>query len=226
MAEQKELWHGSREIVARPEYGKGKLHNDYGQGFYCTEHRELAMEWACAERKDGFANHYLLEMKGLSVLNLSTEPYTTLNWLAILVDNRRFALTSAVGQRGGAYLREYFLPDLSPFDIIIGWRADDSYFSFARAFLNNTISLEQLSYTMRLGELGEQVVLKSPGSFEKLHYLGYEPADGSIYYAKRRMRDETARAAYQARAAEDDLNGLYMRDILREGIRNDDRRIR
>ncbi|MBR2627880.1 MAG: DUF3990 domain-containing protein, partial [Peptococcaceae bacterium] len=40
---------------------------------------------------------------------------------------------------------------------MIGYRADDSYFSFANAFLNNTLSLRQLEKAMMLGKHGEQV---------------------------------------------------------------------
>ena len=36
------LYHGSDVIVGQPEYGKGKLNNDYGRGFYCTEDINLA----------------------------------------------------------------------------------------------------------------------------------------------------------------------------------------
>ena len=43
------IYHGSTEIVNSPLYGKGKVYNDYGQGFYCTEEIELAKEWACTE---------------------------------------------------------------------------------------------------------------------------------------------------------------------------------
>lgn len=32
-----ELWHGSQKIIETPQLGLGKAHNDYGQGFYCTE---------------------------------------------------------------------------------------------------------------------------------------------------------------------------------------------
>ena len=32
-----ELWHGSQKIVEVPQFGLGKVHNDYGQGFYCTK---------------------------------------------------------------------------------------------------------------------------------------------------------------------------------------------
>ena len=42
------LFHGSPVIVKEPSLEKGKPYNDYGRGFYCTEHVELAKEWACA----------------------------------------------------------------------------------------------------------------------------------------------------------------------------------
>ena len=34
--------------------------------------------------------------------------------------------------------------DISEYDLIIGYRADDSYFRFAEDFLNNSISVEKL----------------------------------------------------------------------------------
>lgn len=41
------LYHGSEKILEKPVYGFGRTDNDYGRGFYCTEDRELAKEWAC-----------------------------------------------------------------------------------------------------------------------------------------------------------------------------------
>ena len=49
------LYHGSANIIEKPEFRLGNAKNDYGLGFYCTEHIELAKEWACAENLDGFA---------------------------------------------------------------------------------------------------------------------------------------------------------------------------
>ena len=31
------IYHGSSLILEKPIFGKGKVHNDYGRGFYCTE---------------------------------------------------------------------------------------------------------------------------------------------------------------------------------------------
>lgn len=75
------LYHGSPEIIQTPVFGKGKSYNDYGNGFYCTEHLELAKEWACTENTDGYANKYEFDTDGLSILNLSSDEYTILHWL-------------------------------------------------------------------------------------------------------------------------------------------------
>lgn len=220
------LYHGSPEIIEKPVFGKGKINNDYGRGFYCTEHIDLAKEWACTEGKNGYANRYEIDTTGLSVLNLSSENYTILNWLAILMYNRKGRLQTPIAKTGRNYLIENFLPDYKGYDMIVGYRADDSYFSFARSFVMNTISLKQLGNAMRLGKLGEQYVLKSEKAFEAIRFVDYTIADNSIYYAKKKARDDEARAAYYKELENDDMNGLFMRDIIREEIKPDDPRLR
>lgn len=220
------LYHGSSEIIQTPVFGKGKSYNDYGKGFYCTEHLELAKEWSCTENTDGYVNKYELDTADLSILNLSSDKFTILHWLALLMNYREFRISTPVMKRGADWLKEHFLIDLTPYDAVIGYRADDSYFSFARAFVNNEISLKQLSYAMHLGKPGEQFVLKSPAAFEKLLFCSYEIADNTVYYAKRKPRDEEARSAFRAELEKDDMDGLYMRDIIREEVKADDPRLR
>lgn len=221
---RKVIYHGSSDIIKIPKYGYGKSYNDYGIGFYCTEHIELAREWACSEKMDGFVNEYSLDLNDLNILNLNE--YTILHWLALLVDNRKFHISSPIMKRSMDYLKEKFLLDISSYDVIIGYRADDSYFAFAKAFLNNTISYKQLSNAMYLGKLGEQVVLKSEKSFNKIKFTNYEHVDNKIYYPKRKRRDELARLAYQKELEKDVLDGLYMRDIIREEVTSGDERLR
>ena len=78
---------------------------------------------------------------------------------------------------------------------------------------------------MYLGELGEQIVLHSEAAFERIHFEGFEPANGSIYYPKRKQRDESARLRYRQLAMQLDLDGIYMRDILRGKIKPGDIRL-
>ena len=220
------LYHGSAEIIEKPEFGKGKPYNDYGIGFYCTEHVELAKEWACSTLKDGYVNKYEFNAKGLTILDLSEEEYSVLNWLAILMENRRIILTAPLAKRGRDYILENFLPDYRSYDIIKGYRADDSYFAFVRAFVNSQISVRQLKAAMSLGDLGEQIVLKSKLAFERIEYAGSESVDASIYFPRRKERDRLAKTAYQRESSDFDTEGLYIRDIITRGIKNGDKILR
>ena len=223
---EKELYHGSSNIIEKPEFGKGNPKNDYGLGFYCTEHIELAKEWACAGDKDGFSNRYHIDTENLDVCNLSSSRYHILNWLAVLLENRTFVLSQRIALETREYIMETFMPGYKDADIIIGYRADDSYFSFANAFLNNSISLEQLGKAMYLGRLGEQFVLKSRRAFDRLKFIDAEPAENEIYFPKRNYRDRKAREDFQKeKAAAGILDAVYAIDILRARWRNDDERL-
>lgn len=220
------LYHGSSEIIEKPIFGKGKAYNDYGRGFYCTENFELAKEWAYTEGIDGYANQYEIETDGLKILNLSSGEYTVLHWLALLMTYRKLRLSTPVMRRGAEWLKEHFLVNIEDYDAIIGYRADDSYFSFARAFVSNEISLGQLSHAMKLGKLGEQFVLKSREAFEAIQFVSYVASDNTIYYARRKARDDAARAAFFAELERDDMDGIYIRDLIRGEVKADDPRLR
>ena len=220
------LYHGSVNMIEEPEFGVGNSKNDYGQGFYCTEHIELAKEWACAENRDGFANEYELETDGLIIMNLSDARYHILNWLAILLENRTFVIERGLALTAKDYNLSEFLPEYKNADVIRGYRADDSYFSFASAFLNNTITLEQLGKAMKLGKLGEQVVLKSKRSFAQLKYSRAILADNQIYYPKKAARDRSARESFREERMNTVLEGIYVIDIVRNNWKNDDPRLR
>jgi hypothetical protein len=213
--------------VKYPELGKGKPYNDYGQGFYCTISLDLAKEWACPIQKDGFANKYTFNTEGLVLLNLSDYSYHILNWLALLLKNRTFDLSSALALQAREYIIQTFMPDMEGKDFIIGYRADDSYFSFAEDFVSGALSLSDLDEAMRLGALGEQVVLISLKAFKQISFEGYEVANYQEYHIKRMSRDNIARQAYKSKKKDlKTLKGdLFVLDILREEMKNDDPRI-
>ena len=220
------LYHGSENIIEKPVYGKGAHYNDYGKGFYCTENIELAKEWACAKQKNGYANIYDLDLSELNVLNLNSGSYNILNWLAILADNRTYWQNGSIAEPAKNYIKENFLPDISTYDVIIGYRADDSYFSFAQDFVSGVISLQKLAQAMRLGKLGEQIVLKSPKAFAQIQFAGYENADAEEYYIKKNEREREARRQYRHNKKEKaDVNELFILDIMREEIKNGDARL-
>lgn len=220
------IYHGSQSEISSPVFGLGKPYNDYGLGFYCTENIELAKEWACAVGKDGFANKYELNMEGLSVLYLNDKQYHILNWISILLENRTFNISEGISMRAKQYILEHFLPDYKTYDVIIGYRADDSYFSYASDFIENTLSLENLRTAMKLGKLGEQVVLISPKAFDALTFVGSVPASAKEYFEKYKDRDRKARSEYRELKKESNPEeGVYVMDIIRQKWENNDARL-
>ena len=215
------IFHGSEKIIEHPMWGEGRKNNDFGIGFYCTESLELAKEWAVSSLHDGFANKYTLDTKHLNILNLNSSAYTILNWIAVLVEHRLFSITTPVARRAKNYLIEKFSINVNAFDIITGYRADDSYFDYAESFINNAISVEQLAQAMKLGKLGEQIVIKSKYAFTKLKYEGFEVAEQGKYYVHRKSRNDEANRQY-FEMLDKESDGLYIQDIIRGGITNDD----
>lgn len=220
------IYHGSIDVIPVPHWGQGKSYNDYGLGFYCTEDLELAKEWACAMGKDGYANKYELNTDGLSVLYLNDKPYHILNWMSILLENRTFNISDGISSRAKQYIMDHYLPDYKQYDVIIGYRADDSYFSYASDFVDNTLSLEALKSAMKLGKLGEQVVMKSKKAFESLSFVESIPASAVEYFEKYKERDTKARLDYrELKKNADPVEGVYVMDIIRQKCETNDERL-
>ena len=220
------IYHGSEFSVEKPEYGKGKANNDYGRGFYCTREIDLAREWAVEEDRDGYVNTYDLDENGLKILHLNSDAYCILHWITILLKNRRFELEAPLAKEAYRYLTEHFSVDLSGVDVITGYRADDSYFSYAQDFVSGQISVSQLSKAMRLGMLGEQIVLLSRKAFSKLSFVGAEPVSAAEWFVRKKRRDTQAREAYFRMNKDGYIRGdLYMVHIIDGEVKSNDPRL-
>ena len=219
-----QLLHGTDHIIEVPDINIGNPHNDYGRGFYCTRVEEMAREWACKKNTDGFVNVYDFDEDGLKVLNLLSGNHTVLNWIALLLQFRTFKLDSEVAVDAREYIIEHYSVDLSGYDIVVGYRADDSYFQYAESFVSNTLPLRSLNKALRLGKLGEQTVVISQRGFERLKFVDAYSVDKNVYYPKFLDRDTKARDTYRkkTKSYRDDI---FVLDILREEMSNDDPRI-
>ncbi len=221
------LLHGTDHIVKTPNYSLGKPHNDYGRGFYCTEVLEMAREWACKENKDGFVNEYNFSCDGLNVLNLLDGKHSVLNWIALLLKNRIFTLQDEIAVDARNYIIKHCLVDLTGYDVVIGYRADDSYFSYAQSFVSNALPLGSLNQALKLGKLGAQTVLISERAFKQIEFINADPVDKEVYYPKFLSRDTIARTTYQKEIKKSSSyrDDIFVMDILREEMKNDDPRI-
>ena len=221
------LYHGSSMVIRKPELAKGKLHNDYGQGFYCTEMIEMAREWACKGKESpAFANVYELDLSNLTILDLSKAPYTVLDWIAVLLKNRTFEIDLEIAREVRDYLIGNFLPPIDEVDVIVGYRADDSYFNYATTFVNNGLSLARLNDALRLGKLGLQVALRTERAFDRLSFVSAEEVDWNEYHTRYVKRDTGARDEWRTvhTTKESATDAVFAYDIIRQGItRNDER---
>ena len=100
------IFHGSPSIIEKPIFGYGKPYNDYGLGFYCTYSLEMAKEWAASKDVDGYANCYTLDCTDLKILNINSDEYCILHWLAVLLENREFDVPAGLALEA----KEYLLP--------------------------------------------------------------------------------------------------------------------
>jgi len=221
------LLHGSNHVIEVPDIRLGKDSNDYGRGFYCTRDDEMAKEWACKQNKDGFVNVYEFDMSGLKVLNLLDGAHTVLNWIALLLKFRTFKLDSDIAIDARDYIIKNYSIDLTEYDVVVGYRADDSYFQYAESFVSNGLPLGSLNKALYLGKLGEQTVVISEKGFDRLKFSEAYTVDRSEYYPRFLDRDNTARENYrnEIKKTGSYRDDIFVMDILREEMANDDPRI-
>ena len=215
----KTIYHGSDVIIEHPKYhyeGSNK-HNDYGLGFYCTKNLDMAKEWANRKTKNGFANKYAFDDRGLKILDLTDKTkFSVFNWIAILVHNRELSEEDRLEFDDSLkYLERYYI-DPCQYDVVIGFRADDAYFVFPRMFIRNVLTYEKLEEIYLLGNLGQQYVLISEKAFERIKFVEAIPSE-SIYFERFHRRKDAADNSYrELERLERSSKGTRIRDLIRK----------
>lgn len=210
------IYHGSEFIIKKPEYLKGNVHNDYGLGFYCCSIKSLAKEWAAKRSGHGYVNKYQIRDDRLKILDLTKPPFNNvLYWVTLLVHNRDLSTDLKDNcPRELKYLEDNYLIDISNYDIVIGFRADDSYFRFPESFIRSEITLESLNNIFEAGELGKQYVLISERAFKLIQFIDYEEVfekSRKDYYSRKNGADKVFRDLLNADRYS---KGTRLRDLV------------
>ena len=210
------LFHGSDKNIEKPLYGFGRSDCDYGSGFYLCDDKDLAAIWAEQYKDGGFINSYRLDLSNLRVLYLNhATKEDALAWIATLCVHRVDAYTRSTQGAVIDELAKRYGPDLSQYDLVIGYRADDSYYQYTAGFLNGSFPLELLLEAMKAGSLGLQYVLKSQKAFREIRYIGAERVMASSRYETLSAKLGAQYDVLQKRAT---IDMTYVRDILREAV--------
>lgn len=193
------LYHGNRSETLEPGYDVGDKDNDYGSGFYTTPERELGMEWAMSSYSKGdkgYLHTFTLDLNGLKVLNLVE--LSSLHWVAELFYNRYWNEEDREAYKDiiDAFIKKYKL-NTKVYDVIVGYRADDSYFTYAEDFVRGAIYKETLEKALRNGQLGIQVFIKSKKAFSHLSRVGIPEVVPDSYKIKYERRRKAANNQYK-----------------------------
>ncbi len=207
------LYYGADNLITKPTFGLGNPSNDYGLGFYLTPSYEMAKLWASKNNPKGYAITYDVDMSGLKILYLNNNTNEdVLNWITILVSHRFSREDYNKHRTAIKWLEENYYPSIDKYDMIVGYRADDSYFKYSEDFIDNDLSIDLLKEAMILGKLGLQYVLMSQKAFNQITYIKHEEIPFTNEYEE--FRYETLRQ-YKELKAKDSINNTFIRDIMR-----------
>ena len=212
------LYHGNPNSDFRPYFGGGMSYHDYGKGLYCTEDSESAKEWACqhVDISTSYVYVYELDIAGLEPM-LDLNEYAPVYWLSALSQYRFDAKESlARRERRESFIQLYYV-DCEHFETIKGWRADDRYFAYLSAFLGMDISYEAVVQAMKLGDLGQQVVIKGESAYNRCKKLDKLTVSGSEYTHYQTQYVEKDKLARDALRQVRDIPGQMLDKILENG---------
>ena len=208
------LYYGADKDIKKPIFGVGNPSNDYGVGLYLTPSKEAAQLWA-SRFESGYNITYSINVKKLRVLTLNNNTeQDVLTWITLLVKHRFDNLERVRYKDVIDWLISKFDVDLSNYDMVVGYRADDSYFSYSRGFVSGDISIETLSEAMKLGKLGLQYVLISPYAFSQIEYIESDAVKRSGEYDK--FKKFTLDEYHQLKDKEDRFNNTFIGEIMKK----------
>lgn len=216
------LYHGSGQIVNNPKFGAGRPYKDFGPGFYCSESKELAAEWAVTPSSNGYISAYAINTDNLRITDLCSSKYNPLHWIRILMDFREFDAGSTLLHDAKEYISRNYFVDYQVSDCIAGYRADSSTFSFAQDFLNGRISYQRLR-SLLTAHPCKQFVIRSKRAFEGITYVSYESAECSDFYPAMNSREV---ALLRAAAGPAGAGELFITQMIEEDIKSYDSRLR
>ena len=161
---------------------------------------------------------YNLDSSDLSILKLDEN--NTLAWVSVLLTHRRSKKIRGAALERCNKMIERYGADVNEYDLIHGFRANDSYFQFTSDFVTDTITLETLMKSIVTGNLGKQVCIKSEKAYRQLgKCVGIITITGADYegYHNRYITNDTDARKLADDYANEPQIGQLLSDILKGG---------
>lgn len=159
------VYHGSTEIIKKPDVAHSKRYLDFGRGFYLTTFEEQAKKWAVRKgmRREKQAVVNLYELKdNLSAYKVLSFDGENEQWLDFVCACRK-----------GEHINQSY-------DIIIGSVADDDVFKVVDMYFRGLWEKERVLNELKYYKMNDQIcitnqavldkVLAYKGSYEVMRY--------------------------------------------------------
>ena len=152
------IYHGSIEIVEKPEIRVSNRTLDYGQGFYTTSSYEQAEAWVkrrMDEKKalQGYICVYELDESVMQNINTLTFETPTEDWVDFVMKNRT--------QKG--YFHEY--------DIVYGPVANDRVYASFALYEGGLINKQTLISELKTYKLVDQYLFHTEKALQALTFI-------------------------------------------------------
>lgn len=214
------IYHGSKKKIEKPIVKGSDPTNDYGPSFYLTVDLDAAKSWACKDNVIGVVNKYTVSdrlYKKLRVLDLTDKSkYSVLNWVAILM---HFRILDSTFKRNNElvlrWLEKYYI-NVDEYDVVIGFRADDSYFLFPLRFVSNDLAFEDLENVYLLGDLGIQYAFMSEKSINLLKFDQIIECDNEFLGRYPSIVDKASKEFNELLNKPRDPKKTYVLDLMRK----------
>lgn len=147
------VYHGSTQIIKKPDVLHSKRYLDFGQGFYLTSYEEQARKWAVRksmrQREAAIVNVYDLE-----------ENWNNYRILSFEQENEKW-LDFVCACRKGELLNESY-------DIIIGNVADDDVFKTVDMYFRGLWDKEKVLEELRYYKMNNQICIVNQETLDQL----------------------------------------------------------
>ena len=152
------IYHGSIEIVEKPEIRESNRTLDYGQGFYTTSSYEQAEAWVkrrMDEKKtsQGYVCVYELDEVAMQEMNTLLFETPTEEWVDFVMKNRT--------QKG--YIHEY--------DIVYGPVANDRVYASFALYEGGLINKQTLISELKTYKLVDQYLFHTEKALQALTFV-------------------------------------------------------
>lgn len=152
------LYHGSLEIVTKPEIRVPNRTLDYGSGFYTTTSYNQALTWVkrrMEEQKSdkGFVNTYELDESALNDLRCLYFDSLTEEWVDFVMKNRT--------QRG--YIHDY--------DVVYGPVANDRVYAAFALYEGGILDKQSLIAELKTYKLVDQYLFHTSDALRVLSFI-------------------------------------------------------